>query len=90
MIDTSYFFRFFVSSDDDNETGNRTELLGCLTTGAYSQCHITLSRELALANPELTLPMFCGVCVCGGGGGGGGSDNVCVSFKLCVCLELLC
>ena len=56
-----YFFRFFVSSEEDNDTGRRTDMLGCLTAGAYSQCHMTLSRELAIANPELTLPMFCGV-----------------------------
>ena len=28
--------------------------------GAYSPAHIVLSKELAFANPELTLPMFCG------------------------------
>lgn len=39
---------------------SRSELLGCLKGGAYSQNHVSLSKELALANPELTLPMFCG------------------------------
>ncbi len=52
--------RFFVSVDEDNSTGRRINLLSSLTAGAYSQCHMTLSRELAQANPELTLPMFCG------------------------------
>ena len=35
-------------------------LLGCLTGGAYSQSHVDISKELAFANPELTLPLFCG------------------------------
>lgn len=52
--------RFFVAAEEDNDTGRRINLLGSLTAGAYSQCHITLSRELAQANPELTMPMFCG------------------------------
>jgi len=38
----------------------RPELWGCLTGGAYSQCHVTFSRELATTNPELTFPLFCG------------------------------
>lgn len=41
----------------------RAELLGCLKGGSYSQTHVGLSKELALANPELTLPMFCGTYV---------------------------
>lgn len=38
----------------------RPELLSCLKGGTYSQSHVELSKELALANPELTLPLFCG------------------------------
>ena len=50
-----------MSADEDNDSGRRTDLLSSLTAGAYSQCHMILSRELAQANPELTLPMFCGM-----------------------------
>ena len=50
--------RYFATSIEG--LAGRSELLGCLKGGAYSQCHVGLSRELALANPELTLPMFCG------------------------------
>lgn len=39
----------------------RAELQGCLKGGTYSQSHVRLSKELALANPELTLPIFCGM-----------------------------
>ena len=39
---------------------SRPELLGCLTGGAYSQSHITFSKELATSNPELTFPLFSG------------------------------
>ena len=56
------------------ESGHsRPELLGCLTGGAYSQSHVTFSKELATSNPELTFPLFCGrstiymymyMCVC--------------------------
>ena len=52
--------RFFTSTEGG---GSRPELLGCLTAGAYSQSHVALSKELAFANPELTLPMFCGECL---------------------------
>ena len=52
------FSRYFTGSGDGLE--GRSELLGCLKGGAYSQNHVGLSKELALANPELTLPMFCG------------------------------
>ena len=52
--------RFFVSAE--NEEG-RSELLGCLMGGAYSPSHVAISKELALANPELTLPIFCGMFV---------------------------
>lgn len=38
----------------------RPELLGSLMGGAYSQCHVTFSKELATTNPELTFPLFCG------------------------------
>jgi hypothetical protein len=42
------------------ESGHsRPELLGCLTGGAYSQSHVTFSKELATSNPELTFPLFC-------------------------------
>ena len=51
--------RFFASGVE--QTG-RPELVGCLTAGAFSQSHVALSTELALANPELTLPLFCGEC----------------------------
>ena len=40
--------------------GCRLELIGCLVAGAHSFSHIGLSKELATASPELTLPMFCG------------------------------
>ena len=40
--------------------GSRFELIGCLVAGAHSFSHVGLSRELAMASPELTLPMFCG------------------------------
>ena len=40
--------------------GNRLELIGCLVAGAHSFSHVSLSKELATASPELTLPMFCG------------------------------
>lgn len=50
--------RYFALSIEGLE--GRAELLGCLKGGTYSQSHIGLSSELALANPELTLPMFCG------------------------------
>lgn len=44
-----------------SESGHsRPELLGCLTGGAYSQSHVTFSRELATSNPELTFPLFSG------------------------------
>jgi len=49
--------RFFASGENG---GGRPLLLGCLTGGAYSQLHVDISKELALANPELTLPLFCG------------------------------
>ena len=49
--------RFFTSSDSATW---RAELMGYITAGAYSQAHVALSKELAHANPELTLPMFCG------------------------------
>lgn len=39
---------------------SRPELYGCLTGGAYSQTHITFSKELATSNPELTFPLFSG------------------------------
>lgn len=51
-------FRYFASSIEGLE--GRAELLGCLKGGTYSQSHVGLSRELALANPEITLPLFCG------------------------------
>jgi len=50
--------RYFTAQVEGLES--REELTGCLKGGAYSQNHIELSKELALANPELTLPMFCG------------------------------
>lgn len=50
--------RYFAASGEGVDS--RSELLWCLKGGAYSQTHVGLSRELALANPELTLPMFCG------------------------------
>lgn len=50
--------RFFTAQD----IGGRPELTGCLTAGAYSSAHVTLSTELSEANPELTLPIFCGEC----------------------------
>jgi hypothetical protein len=40
--------------------GRRLELKGCLVAGPHSFSHVGLSKELATANPELTLPMFCG------------------------------
>jgi hypothetical protein len=42
-----------------SESGHsRSELLGCLTGGTYSQSHIVFSKELATTNPELTFPIF--------------------------------
>ena len=56
--------RFFGSIDQPVVTagipGGRLELMGCLVAGAHSFSHVGLSRELAMASPELTLPMFCG------------------------------
>lgn len=48
---------------------SQPELLGCLTGGTYSQSHVTLSKELASSNPELTFPLFSGtlsvwLCTC--------------------------
>ena len=49
--------RFFVSG----EVGSRRpELLGLITGSIYSNLHVPVSEELAFANPELTLPLFCG------------------------------
>lgn len=58
MYITVMLSRFFATSIEGLD--GRAELLGCLKGGAYSQTHVGLSKELALANPELTLPMFCG------------------------------
>ena len=48
--------RRFLSMDGHS----RPELLGCLMGRAYSQSHMTFSKELATSNPELTFPLFCG------------------------------
>ena len=49
--------RFFASG----EVGSRhPELLGLITGSIYSNLHVPVSEELALANPELTLPLFSG------------------------------
>ena len=39
---------------------HRPELLGLITGSIYSNLHVPVSEELALANPELTLPLFSG------------------------------
>lgn len=49
--------RFFASSDIQSY---RPELLGMITASRYSNLHVLVSEELAFANPELTLPFFCG------------------------------
>ena len=41
--------------------------------GSHSFSHVGLSKELAMSNPELTLPMFCGKIV----------------FELCMIIALL-
>ena len=58
------FTRFFGSPEQAavlvGVPGSRLELKGCLVAGPHSFCHVGLSKELATASPELTLPMFCG------------------------------
>ena len=58
------FSRFFGSAEQAavlvGVPGRRLELKGCLVAGPHSFSHVGLSKELATANPELTLPMFCG------------------------------
>ncbi len=58
------FARFFGSPEQAavlvGVPGRRLELKGCLVAGPHSFSHVGLSKELATANPELTLPMFCG------------------------------
>ena len=49
--------RFFASG----EVGScHPELLGLITGSIYSNLHVPVSEELALANPELTLPLLSG------------------------------
>ena len=64
-----------------SESGySRPELLSCLTGGTYSQSHIVFSKELATTNPELTIPLFNGGCVCV-------CACVCVWY-VCVCVRV--
>ena len=49
--------KFFISGEVGS---HRPELLGLITGSIYSNLHVPVSGELALANPELTLPLLSG------------------------------